>query len=124
MLGFFFWCFVMFVCFFLYLWFVWMDKLIGSLLLLWLMFNVLWIVLDGYLCWLLFVIFMFGMLLMCLVGCVMNDYVDCDFDCYVKCMVDWLLMFGKIYVWEVVVIVVGLLFIVFLLILLFNMLMK
>lgn len=57
---------------------------------------------------------------MCVVGCVINDFVDCNFDGYVVCIKVCLLVIGKISVCEVWIIFVVLVVLSFGLVLLIN----
>ncbi len=61
-----------------------LDKPIGTLLLLWPTFWALWIASKGQPHWMLAWIFALGTLLMRSAGCVINDYVDRDFDPHVE----------------------------------------
>lgn len=98
------------------------DCLIGILLLLWFIWWVLWLVVGGLLLlWILFV-FIVGVWLMCLVGCVINDYVDWWLDLYVKCIKDCFLVSGVVFGCVVLVLFVVLMLVVFVLVLILNVL--
>lgn len=60
------------------------DKPIGTLLLLWPTLWALWIAAQGWPQWHLLLIFVAGVFLMRSAGCIINDYVDRDFDGHVQ----------------------------------------
>ncbi|HEY3698574.1 MAG TPA: 4-hydroxybenzoate octaprenyltransferase [Spongiibacteraceae bacterium] len=60
------------------------DKPIGTLLLLWPTLWALWLAAGGWPQWHLLIIFTLGVFLMRSAGCVINDYVDRDFDSHVR----------------------------------------
>ena len=73
-----------------------LDKPIGTLLLLWPTLWALWMAADGRPDWWLVWIFAFGTLLMRSAGCIVNDYVDRDFDRHVKRTADRPIATGQV----------------------------
>jgi 4-hydroxybenzoate polyprenyltransferase len=73
-----------------------LDRPVGSLLLLWPTLAALWIAADGWPPAGLIVVFTLGTVLMRAAGCVINDYVDRDFDADVKRTADRPLANGAI----------------------------
>ena len=104
----------------LYVRLVRLDKPIGILLLVWPTLWALWIASDGPPTLRIFLVFVFGTVLMRSAGCAINDWADRDFDRHVARTAERPLTSGRIAPWEALVVAALLALFALLLILPFN----
>lgn len=108
----------------LYAYLMRLHQPIGILLLLWPTLMALWLASDGHPNGYITAIFVIGTLFIRTAGCIINDYIDCNFDKYVKRTFNRPLTTGKIKKWEAITIIIILTILSFILIIKLNLLTK